>query len=128
MSRKTSAWTGPCRSSSSSSVGHAHAELRRLLLPPGSGRQARDLRPDLAHDAPGADLHDRLRDPLASSSASIADGAGQQVRRWAQGFTLFVYSMPEFGFGILVLMAFAGGVGPFPSLFSAGGYSTPGRT
>jgi peptide/nickel transport system permease protein len=44
----------------------------------------------------------------------------------SQGFTLFFYSMPEFWFGILVLMAFAGGVGPFPSLFPAGGYSTPG--
>ena len=44
----------------------------------------------------------------------------------SQVFTLFVYSMPEFWFGILVLMAFAGGVGPFPSLFPAGGYSTPG--
>jgi peptide/nickel transport system permease protein len=44
----------------------------------------------------------------------------------AQGFTLFVYSMPEFWFGILVLMAFSGGVGPFPSLFPAGGYATPG--
>jgi peptide/nickel transport system permease protein len=39
---------------------------------------------------------------------------------------MFVYSMPEFWFGILVLMAFAEGVGPFPSLFPAGGYSTPG--
>ena len=44
----------------------------------------------------------------------------------SQGFTLFVYSMPEFWFGILVLMAFAGGVGPFPAIFPAGGYSTPG--
>jgi peptide/nickel transport system permease protein len=44
----------------------------------------------------------------------------------SQGFTLFVYSMPEFWFGILVLMAFAGGIGPFPSLFPAGGYATPG--
>ena len=44
----------------------------------------------------------------------------------AQGFTLFVYSMPEFWFGILVLMAFAGGIGPFPAIFPAGGYSTPG--
>ena len=44
----------------------------------------------------------------------------------SQGFALFTYSMPEFWFGILVLMAFAGGVGPFPSLFPAGGYSTPG--
>ncbi len=44
----------------------------------------------------------------------------------SQGFTLFVYSMPEFWFGILVLMAFAEGVGPFASLFPAGGYATPG--
>jgi peptide/nickel transport system permease protein len=33
--------------------------------------------------------------------------------------------MPEFWFGILVLMAFAGGVGPFPALFPTGGYETP---
>jgi peptide/nickel transport system permease protein len=42
------------------------------------------------------------------------------------GFTLFVYAMPEFWFGILVLMAFAGGVGPFPAIFPTGGYETPG--
>jgi peptide/nickel transport system permease protein len=41
-------------------------------------------------------------------------------------FTLFVYAMPEFWFGILVLMAFGGGVGPFPALFPTGGYDTPG--
>jgi peptide/nickel transport system permease protein len=44
----------------------------------------------------------------------------------SQGLTMFVYAMPEFWFGILVLMAFAEGVGSFPSLFPAGGYSTPG--
>ncbi len=33
--------------------------------------------------------------------------------------------MPEFWFGILVLMAFAGGVGPFPAIFPTGGYETP---
>ena len=42
------------------------------------------------------------------------------------GFTLFVYAMPEFWFGIMVLMAFAGGVGPFPALFPSGGYETVG--
>lgn len=40
------------------------------------------------------------------------------------GFTLFVYAMPEFWFGILVLMAFAGGVGPFPAIFPTGGYES----
>ncbi len=40
------------------------------------------------------------------------------------GFTLFVYSMPEFWFGILILMAFAGGVGIFPAIFPTGGYET----
>ena len=44
----------------------------------------------------------------------------------SQGFTLFLYAMPEFWFGILVLMAFAGGVGPFPSIFPSGGYDTAG--
>jgi peptide/nickel transport system permease protein len=42
------------------------------------------------------------------------------------GFTLVAYSMPEFWFGILVLMAFAGGVGFFPSIFPTGGYETAG--
>jgi peptide/nickel transport system permease protein len=51
---------------------------------------------------------------------------GSRFDRGSQGFTLLVYSMPEFWFGILVLMAFAQGIGPFPSLFPAGGYSTPG--
>jgi peptide/nickel transport system permease protein len=41
------------------------------------------------------------------------------------GFTLFAYAMPEFWFGILVLMAFAGGVGPFPAIFPTGGYESP---
>ena len=41
-------------------------------------------------------------------------------------FTLFFYAMPEFWFGILMLMAFAGGVGPFPAIFPTGGYETPG--
>jgi peptide/nickel transport system permease protein len=43
------------------------------------------------------------------------------------GFTLFVYAMPEFWFGILVLMAFAGGVGPFPAIFPTGGYESVGQ-
>jgi peptide/nickel transport system permease protein len=51
---------------------------------------------------------------------------GSRFDMGSQVFTLFVYAMPEFWFGILVLMAFAGGIGPFPSLFPAGGYSTPG--
>ena len=42
------------------------------------------------------------------------------------GFTLVAYSMPEFWFGILILMAFAGGVGFFPSIFPTGGYQTAG--
>jgi peptide/nickel transport system permease protein len=51
---------------------------------------------------------------------------GSRFDMGSQWFTLFVYSMPEYWFAILVLMAFAQGVGPFPSLFPAGGYSTPG--
>ena len=69
---------------------------------------------------------------IASSAIGLLIGIyggwrhGSRFDVWSQGFTLFVYSMPEFWFGILVLMAFAEGVGPFPSLFPAGGYSTPG--
>jgi peptide/nickel transport system permease protein len=44
----------------------------------------------------------------------------------ATGGTLVAYSMPEFWFGILVLMAFAAGVGPFPAIFPTGGYETAG--
>jgi peptide/nickel transport system permease protein len=75
---------------------------------------------------------------LVATSTMAAAGIGLLIGTysgWRQGsrfdmgsqvFTLFVYAMPEFWFGILVLMAFAGGVGPFPALFPAGGYSTPG--
>jgi peptide/nickel transport system permease protein len=42
------------------------------------------------------------------------------------GGTLVAYAMPEFWFGILVLMAFAGGAGPFPAIFPTGGYDTAG--
>jgi peptide/nickel transport system permease protein len=42
------------------------------------------------------------------------------------GLTLVAYSMPEFWFGILVLLAFAGGVGFFPAIFPTGGYETAG--
>jgi peptide/nickel transport system permease protein len=42
------------------------------------------------------------------------------------GFTMFTYAMPEFWFGMLMIMAFAVGVGPFPALFPTGGYETLG--
>jgi peptide/nickel transport system permease protein len=42
------------------------------------------------------------------------------------GFTLVAYSMPEFWFGILMLLAFAAGVGFFPAIFPTGGYETAG--
>jgi peptide/nickel transport system permease protein len=42
------------------------------------------------------------------------------------GFTLVAYSMPEFWFGILILLAFASGVGFFPAIFPTGGYQTAG--
>jgi peptide/nickel transport system permease protein len=85
-------------------------------------------------------IYDRIGPTLllvaTSTIASVAIGLligisagwrrGSKFDVGSQVFTLFVYSMPEFWFGILVLMAFAQGVGPFPSLFPAGGYSTPG--
>jgi len=40
--------------------------------------------------------------------------------------TLVLYSMPEFWFGMIMLIVFAVGVGPIPGLFPTGGISTPG--
>ena len=69
---------------------------------------------------------------LASTALGIWIGIRQGWRRGSKydqgmlGFTLFTYSMPEFWFGMLVIMAFAVGVGPFPALFPTGGYDTTG--
>jgi peptide/nickel transport system permease protein len=40
--------------------------------------------------------------------------------------TLVLYSMPEFWFGMIILIVFAVGIGPFPGIFPTGGISTPG--
>jgi peptide/nickel transport system permease protein len=40
--------------------------------------------------------------------------------------TLVLYSMPEFWFGMIILIVFAVGIGPFPGLFPTGGLQTPG--
>jgi len=40
--------------------------------------------------------------------------------------TLVLYSMPEFWFGMIVLIVFAVGIGPIPGIFPIGGLSTPG--
>jgi peptide/nickel transport system permease protein len=67
---------------------------------------------------------------IASAAIGLVIGIYGGWRRGSRfdvgslGFTLFVYAMPEFWFGILVLMAFSGGVGPFPALFPTGGYAT----
>jgi peptide/nickel transport system permease protein len=69
---------------------------------------------------------------LASTALGIWIGIRQGWRRGSKydqgmlGFTLFTYSMPEFWFGLLVIMAFAVGVGPFPALFPTGGYESTG--
>ncbi len=69
---------------------------------------------------------------LASALTGVWIGIKQGWRRGSAydqgmlGFTLFTYSMPEFWFGLLVIMAFAVGVGPFPALFPTGGYDTIG--
>ena len=69
---------------------------------------------------------------LASTALGIWIGIRQGWRRGSKydqgmlGFTLFTYSMPEFWFGLLIIMAFAVGVGPFPALFPTGGYDTTG--
>jgi len=40
--------------------------------------------------------------------------------------TLVLYSMPEFWFGMIMLIVFAVGIGPFPGIFPTGGLQTPG--
>ena len=40
--------------------------------------------------------------------------------------TLVLYSMPEFWFGMIMLIVFAVGLGPIPGVFPTGGLSTPG--
>ena len=40
--------------------------------------------------------------------------------------TLVLYSMPEFWFGMIMLIVFAVGIGPIPGMFPTGGLSDPG--
>jgi peptide/nickel transport system permease protein len=67
---------------------------------------------------------------LASTLLGIWIGIAQGWRRGTRfdqgmlGLTLFTYSMPEFWFGLLMIMAFSVGVGPFPAIFPTGGYES----
>jgi peptide/nickel transport system permease protein len=51
---------------------------------------------------------------------------GSFFDRMSLGTALALYAMPEFWLGIMLLIAFGVGVGPFPGLFPTGGLSTPG--
>jgi len=51
---------------------------------------------------------------------------GSRFDRGALGISLFLYSMPEFWFGLLMIMAFSTGVGIFPSIFPSGQMTTAG--
>jgi peptide/nickel transport system permease protein len=69
---------------------------------------------------------------IASTLIGIWIGIAQGWRRGSKfdqgmlGFTLFTYAMPEFWFGLLMIMAFSVGVGFFPAIFPTGGYQTTG--
>jgi len=69
---------------------------------------------------------------IASTLIGIWIGIAQGWRRGTKfdqgmlGFTLFTYAMPEFWFGLLMIMAFSVGVGFFPAIFPTGGYQTTG--
>ncbi|MDP9243257.1 MAG: ABC transporter permease [Actinomycetota bacterium] len=69
---------------------------------------------------------------IASTVFGIWIGIAQGWRRGSAfdqsmlGFTLFTYAMPEFWFGLLMIMAFSVGVGFFPAIFPTGGYDTTG--
>jgi peptide/nickel transport system permease protein len=51
---------------------------------------------------------------------------GGRFDKTSTSTTLVLYSMPEFWFGMIMLIVFAVGVGPLPGLFPTGGISTPG--
>lgn len=51
---------------------------------------------------------------------------GSRFDRGTLGISLFLYSMPEFWFGLLMIMAFSTGVGVFPSIFPSGQMTTAG--
>jgi peptide/nickel transport system permease protein len=51
---------------------------------------------------------------------------GSTFDRSSTGLTLTLYAMPEFWLGMVLLILFSTGVGPFPGLFPSGGTITPG--
>ncbi len=51
---------------------------------------------------------------------------GSTFDRASTGITLTLYAMPEFWLGMVLLILFSTGVGPFPGLFPSGGTITPG--
>jgi peptide/nickel transport system permease protein len=46
--------------------------------------------------------------------------------RTSTGITLTLYAMPEFWLGMILLIVFSTGVGPFPGIFPSGGEISPG--
>jgi peptide/nickel transport system permease protein len=57
---------------------------------------------------------------------------GSAFDRTSTGITLTLYAMPEFWLGMVLLILFSTGVGPFPGIFPSGGTITrvwtPGRS
>jgi peptide/nickel transport system permease protein len=51
---------------------------------------------------------------------------GSTFDRTSTGITLTLYAMPEFWLGMVLLILFSVGVGPFPGIFPSGGTITPG--
>jgi peptide/nickel transport system permease protein len=51
---------------------------------------------------------------------------GSTFDRTSTGITLTLYAMPEFWLGMVLLILFSTGVGPFPGIFPSGGTITPG--
>ena len=51
---------------------------------------------------------------------------GGTFDRTSTGVTLTLYAMPEFWLGMVLLILFSTGVGPFPGIFPSGGTITPG--
>ena len=122
-SGRSSAWTCRSRSSSSTTSSRPPRATSGLTFD-NQPRLLDDRRRDLADGAADRDVDDRVDRARGSGSASAGVAMGITLRPGALGVTLVLYAMPEFWFGLLMIMAFSVTSAIFPS----GGMETAAST